>query len=73
MGISKPLMIYANGYPRPYLNDPAEDASASADTWLPSSVDFQATAANSWLRSRQSRRAKHQGQRDRRRPRTRIQ
>jgi hypothetical protein len=47
VGISKPLMIYANGYPRPYLNDPAEDASASADTWLPSSVDFQATAANS--------------------------
>ncbi|MGO9893916.1 MAG: hypothetical protein ACLPX8_06860 [Bryobacteraceae bacterium] len=42
-------MIFANGYPRPYQNDAAEVASASAKpaTWYPSSIDFQATATNS--------------------------
>jgi hypothetical protein len=49
MAASKPLMIFANGYRRPYTTDAAEAASASAtpSTWFPSSVDFEATAKNS--------------------------
>ncbi len=41
------LMIYGSGYSRPYANDAAEVASAAAQTWFPSSVDFQATAMRS--------------------------
>jgi hypothetical protein len=44
-----PLMIFANGYPRPYTSERAEIASASAKppTWFPASVDFQNTATKS--------------------------
>jgi hypothetical protein len=47
--MATPLMIFANGYPRPYTSDRAEIASATAKppTWFPASVDFQQTATKS--------------------------
>jgi len=41
--MATPLMIFANGYPRPYTSDRAEIGSATAKppTWFPASVDFQ--------------------------------
>lgn len=47
--MATPLMIFANGYARPYTSDRAEIASAVAKppTWFPASVDFQQTATKS--------------------------
>lgn len=47
--MAPPVMIFANGYPRPYTSDRAEIASATAKppTWFPASADFQQTATKS--------------------------
>src|SRR5579871_4277794 len=45
------LMIYGSGYAKPYANDGVEAGSATAGTWFPSSVDFQATAMKSGVAS----------------------
>ena len=41
------LMIYGNGYSKPYGTDAAEVVSATAKSWYPSSIDFQATSMKS--------------------------